>query len=157
MKYFPRWCVRRSRYSYVLNIILITTCITLLYQVKFHKIKHDISTTLITNQSLCTNTTITYQTKLNCFGEPAQQWCENMVDACPSALTIFMNLFAITYRVILQPKLAKGKRLGGENIQDVLNQAESDEYFNFDQGFIQVRFNRMSISSSYECTLRWNK
>ncbi|CAF4776785.1 unnamed protein product, partial [Rotaria sp. Silwood1] len=78
---------------------------------------------------------------LNCSDDPLKQWCENEVKLCNSSLIIYNKLFAITHSIILQPKLAKGKRLGGENIQDVLNQHEHDEYFQFEKEFIQLPCN----------------
>jgi hypothetical protein len=60
------------------------------------------------------------------------------MNLCNACLIVYNKLFAITRSAILQPKLATGKRLGGENIQEVLNQPEQDEYFHFEQNFIQV-------------------
>ena len=51
---------------------------------------------------------------------------------------MYDKIFVLTRSVILQPKFAKGKRLGGEDIENVLNQPEQDEYFQFENEFIKV-------------------
>jgi hypothetical protein len=62
------------------------------------------------------------------------------VNFCDPYFIVYNNLFAVTRSVILQPEFAKGKRIGGENIQDVINQAEQDEYFIFYKNFIKVNY-----------------
>jgi hypothetical protein len=53
-------------------------------------------------------------------------------------LIVFNKLFVETESIILQTKLAKGNRQGGEDFENALNQTENDEYFHFEKGFIQV-------------------
>jgi hypothetical protein len=91
------------------------------------------------NSTLGTDILFT-KTILNCSGDPVKQWCENEMNLCNSSLIVYKKLFLVTRSVILQPKLAKGKRLGGEDMRTILNQPEQDEYFHFNKEFIQVNF-----------------
>jgi hypothetical protein len=131
----PRYSIRR-RVHYLLQSLILILCFGLFFQLKSHFITFPSD---INFNSLTSYPHILFdKTILNCSGDPLKQYCENQVTLCNSSLIIFNKLFAITRSVILQPKLAKGKRLGGENIQEVLNQNENDEYFIFNKGFIQV-------------------
>ncbi|CAF0931217.1 unnamed protein product [Didymodactylos carnosus] len=65
------------------------------------------------------------------------QWCKNQVNFCSSSVIVYDQLFALTRSVILNSKLVIGSQ-GGEDIQDVLNQSEDVEFYQFKQGFIQI-------------------
>ncbi len=78
---------------------------------------------------------------LDCTGDPLIKWCTNQIHLCNSSLIIFNKLFVKTDSIILQTKLAKGTRQGGEELINVLNQSENNEYFHFEKGFIQVNRN----------------
>lgn len=136
-KCFLRQCFLR-RQAYLLNIVLVI----LFLCIYFHKTSFLLIPS-ISNETLMSNGSCQPErfdrSRLNCSGEPAKQWCDNEVNVCQSALIIYQNLFAITHSVILKPSLAKGKRLGGENIEEVLNQPESNEYFQFEKDFLQVK------------------
>ncbi|CAF1317443.1 unnamed protein product [Rotaria sordida] len=94
----------------------------------------------ITNKTILQNKSLLLFNEpiLNCSGDPLEQWCQNQIKLCNSSLIVYNKLFIITHSIILQPEFAKGKRLGGENIQDVLNQPEEDEYFHFQKEFIKL-------------------
>jgi len=128
---------RRRRY-YLLNTIIIILCFSLFLQIKYNII-HSLPNKAFMNSTLCTDILFT-KTILNCSGDPVKQWCENEMNLCNSSLIVYKKLFLVTRSVILQPELAKGKRLGGEDMQTILNQPEQDEYFHFDKEFIQVNF-----------------
>ncbi len=127
-----------ERRPYLLCVLIIILCLYLFFQIKHSFTNYSFNKNTITN-------TFTYQnvsfekTRLNCFGDPLKKWCQNEKKLCDPYLIVYKHLFVITHSVILQPEFAKGKRIGGENIQDVLNQAEQDEYFHFDKGFIEVK------------------
>ncbi|CAF4321666.1 unnamed protein product [Rotaria sordida] len=94
----------------------------------------------ITNKTILQNKSLLLfnEPTLNCSGDPLEQWCQNQIKLCNSSLIVYNKLFIITHSIILQPEFAQGKRLGGENIQDVLNQPEENEYFHFQKEFIKV-------------------
>jgi hypothetical protein len=127
----------RRRRPVLSRIIIIILCACLFFQIKY-----DVFNPLF-NKNLTSNISrvnpLFDKTILNCSGDPLKHWCENEVKLCDPYLIVYNHLFFITHSVILQPEFAKGKRIGGENIQDVLNQAEQDEYFHFDKGFIEVK------------------
>jgi hypothetical protein len=77
-------------------------------------------------------------TLIDCTGDPLMKWCADQIHLCNSSLIIFKKLFVKTDSIILQTKLAKGTRKGGEELTNVLNQSENNEYFQFEKGFIQV-------------------
>ncbi len=129
--------IRRRRH-FLLRIILLIICFSFIFSIKDNLIKFLPKKISINNKSTYTN--ILYdKTILNCSGDPLKKWCENEMKLCDSFLIVYNKLFAVTRSVILQAKFAKGKRLGGEALQDVLNQPEKDEYFHFDKEFIQVK------------------
>ena len=143
LKSFLRQCFRR-RCSIVLNIVLILVCLVV-YLSKNSKIKSlelSLSSPVISNRTSCTPIVFD-QTRLNCTGDPAKKWCENQSNRCSNALITFNGLFAITHSAVINREMIKGKRLGGEQIQDVLNQFENDEYFQYQSGFLQVRIKRV--------------
>ncbi|CAF1463117.1 unnamed protein product [Rotaria sordida] len=94
----------------------------------------------ITNKTILQNKSLLLfnEPTLNCSGDPLEQWCQNQIKLCNSSLIVYNKLFIITHSIILQPEFAQGKRLGGENIQDVLNQPEENEYFHFQKEFIKL-------------------
>ncbi|CAF1317380.1 unnamed protein product [Rotaria sordida] len=94
----------------------------------------------ITNKTILQNKSLLLFNEpiLNCSGDPLEQWCQNQIKLCNSSLIVYNKLFIITHSIILQPEFAQGKRLGGENIQDVLNQPEEDEYFHFQKEFVKL-------------------
>src|SRR5579871_3930100 len=132
MKCYSRSSIRRRRH-YLLNIIFLILCFGLFLQLKYNFI-HSLSEEIFINNGSCPNILFS-ETILNCTGEPLKQWCDNEMKLCNSSLIVYNKLFAVTRSVLLQTKFAQGKRLGGENIQDVLHQAERDEYFHFEKGF----------------------
>jgi hypothetical protein len=153
--------IRRRRH-YLLRLSIIILSVYLFFQIKYSSIDDSLSNNTFiniptsenvlfnkTNSSLSKNTFINVPTSenvlfkkpmLNCSGEPLIQWCQNELKLCDLYLIVYNNLFAVTHSIILQPEFAKGKRIGGENIQDVLNQPEKDEYFQFEKQFIKVKF-----------------
>jgi hypothetical protein len=118
---------RRHRYYY--NIILLCFCLFLLFLLNYDFPKRDSSF----QKFFCNPSPI-----IDCTGDPLKQWCKNPIHLCNSSLIIFNKLFAKTHSIILQTKFAQGKRQGGEDLNNVLNQTEKDEYFHFEKGFIQV-------------------
>lgn len=129
---------RRCRRYYLLNIFLFFLFSFLFIQIK-HNTNFSLSRTTFINSTSCPDI-LSNKTILNCSGDPLKQWCENELNLCNSSLIIYKNLFFVTRSVILQTKFATGKRLGGEDIEAVLNQPEQDEYFNFNKEFIKVIF-----------------
>ena len=117
-----------GRRCYYYSIIFISVCFCLLFL-----IQNDFS-----GENLLKNPSPIKQITLDCTDDPLQQWCQNQIHLCNSSLIIFYQLFAKTHSVILQRKFAVGKRQGGEELNDVLNQSENDEYFHFEKDFIQV-------------------
>ncbi len=133
----PKLPLRRCR-QYSLRITVIILCIYVFSRMKYSSINPLYKKTLT---NVPTNKNVSLQiSKLNCSGEPLEKWCQNTVNFCDPYFIVYNNLFAVTRSVILQPEFAKGKRVGGENIQDVLNQPEKDEYFIFYKNFIQVNY-----------------
>ena len=128
--------LRRRRY-YLLRMIFILLCIYLFFQIKYNGIYSASNKNLINNTS-CTNISF-IKPILNCSGDPLQKWCQHEISLCNSSIYVYNKLFLVTRSVILQPELAQGKRVGGEDIQQVLNQREQDEYFHFKKGFLKVR------------------
>ncbi len=126
---------RRCR-LYLLRIIVVILCVCLFLQIKY-SVFHLSSKKTFENVSIRTNVLFS-KPLLNCSGDPLQQWCRNEAELCDSYLIVYNHLFVVTHSAILQPKLAIGKRIGGENIKDVLNQPEQDEYFHFEKDFIKV-------------------
>lgn len=116
---------RHRRYYYISFI-----CFCLLFLINYHFLNHVSSFKQI----------LSNQTTLDCTGDPLKNWCENQIHLCNSSLIIFNKLFAKTDSIILQRKFTQGKRQGGEDLNDVLNQTENDEYFQFEKGFIQVMY-----------------
>lgn len=117
------------RHCYYYYIILIFFCLFLLFLFNYDFPKIDSSfQKFISNPSPL----------IDCNGDPLKQWCENPIHLCNSSLIIFNKLFAKTHSIILQTKFAQGRRQGGEDLNNVLNQTENDEYFHFEKGFIQV-------------------
>jgi len=129
--------IRRHRH-YLLRTIPIIVCICLCFQIKYSFTNHSLPQNTIINISTYENVPLK-KTILDCSGDPLKIWCEKEVKLCDPYLVVYNNLFVVVRSAILQPKFAKGKRIGGENIQDVLNQPESDEYFRFEKDFIQVQ------------------
>jgi hypothetical protein len=127
--------LRHHRY-YLPRIIVILICICSFFQLKYSFIDL-VSKNILISVTIPKNVLFN-KPILNCSGDPLKQWCENEIDLCNSSLIQYNELFLLTRSVILQPKLATGKRLGGEDIEHVLNQPEKDEYFHFEKEFIKV-------------------
>ncbi|CAF4233075.1 unnamed protein product, partial [Rotaria sordida] len=128
--------IRRCR-QYLFYTIFIILSFSLFLNIKYGLINHSSETTnkiLLQNESLL----LFKESTLNCSGDPLEQWCQHQIKLCNSSLIVYNKLFIITHSIILQPEFAQGKRLGGENIQDVLNQPEEDEYFHFQKEFIKL-------------------
>jgi hypothetical protein len=128
--------LRYHRY-YLPRIILILICTCLLIELKYSFIDL-VSKNILLNVTKPKNVLFN-KPILNCSGDPLKQWCENEMDLCNSSLIQYNELFLLTRSVILQPKLATGKRFGGEDIKHVLNQPEKYEYFHFEKEFIKVK------------------
>lgn len=64
------------------------------------------------------------------YFESCESFCNGQFDG-------YKNLFARLKNVILDIKYGRGKT-GGENISDVLNQPENEEYFQFQSGFFRL-------------------
>jgi hypothetical protein len=135
-KSYSRLSIRRRR-QFLSRIIIIIICVSLFVQIKYNVFHFSFTKILINNMS-CGNISFN-KPILNCSGDPLTQWCRNELNLCNSCFIVYNNLFPVTRSVILQPEFAKGKRIGGENIQDVLNQPEKDEYFQFEKQFIKVK------------------
>jgi len=90
---------------------------------------------------------------LDCTGDPLTKWCENQIHLCNSSLIIFNKLFVQTNSIILQMKLAKGNRQGGEDLKNVLNQTENNEYFHFEKGFIQVIYSCLEKAQKFSSSI----
>lgn len=154
MKNLPRLNIRRRRY-FLLRIIILLLCICL-----FLQIKYDIFSTIpgkitVIPDVSCANLSFNNPV-LNCSGEPLQHWCQNQKRFCNGCFIIYHNLFVLTRSAIIQPKLATGKRIGGEDLEEVWNQPEHDEYFQFERDFIQVIFDyslRIASLRSYPLAL----
>lgn len=129
--------VRRRR-SCLLRFVVVLLCIGLFLQIKPYVLNSSFGQIFI-NDTPCVNRSYS-KPVLNCSGEPLRKWCQNHVRFCNDCLIVYNNLFVLTRSALLQPKLAKGKRIGGEKMEEVLNQPESDEYFDFKQDFLQVKF-----------------
>ena len=121
--------IDRRRFYY--HLIFISFC--LLFLIKYDSLKPFSNENVLKKNLLLDNPTV-----FDCSGDPLKQWCEHQTHICDSSLIIFNQLFAKTHSVVLQAKLANGKRHGGENLSDVLNQDERDEYFHFEKEFIKV-------------------
>ncbi|CAF2051359.1 unnamed protein product [Rotaria magnacalcarata] len=124
------------RRNYFFHAILVILCISSFLALKKTKANPSSSIhthTVSTFQNISTN-----KTALNCVGDPLKQWCKNQVQLCNSSLTVYNRLFVLTRAITLQPQYAKGKRIGGEDIQTVLNQPEQNEYFQFEKDFIRL-------------------
>ena len=63
-----------------------------------------------------------------------ESWNSTKKMFCSNTVFIFNREFALARDFVLDPSHAKGI-LGGEDLEDVLNQKESDEYFTFTKGF----------------------
>ena len=63
-----------------------------------------------------------------------ESWNSTKKMFCSNTFFIFTREFALARDIVLDPSHAKGI-LGGEDLEDVLNQKESDEYFTFTKGF----------------------
>jgi hypothetical protein len=132
---YPKALARRCR-LYLFRVIVISFCVCLFLQIKYGGF-HLISKKSVKSVSIRANLSL-IKLILDCTGDPLERWCQNRVELCDPNLIVYDNLFVETKEVILQPKFAKGKRIGGENIQDVLNQPEDTEYFQFEKHFIKV-------------------
>ncbi len=128
---------RRRRRRCLLYLLLILLCICLFFQI--YCTFNSPSTKHILINVTTLNNISSNKSRLNCSGDPLQQWCENQMHLCNSSLIVYNKLFLVTRSVILQPKFAQGARVGGEDIQQVLNQREQDEYFHFEKGFVKVK------------------
>jgi hypothetical protein len=134
-KNYSRFSIRRRRY-FLSNLIIFILCVCLILQIRYN-VFNFLTKKILLNNASSENLPFT-KPILDCAGDPLQQWCQNQMNLCNACLIIYNKLFAITHSVILQPKLAIGKRIGGEDINDVLNQPEQDEYFHFEKDFIKV-------------------
>ena len=135
-KCLSRIFIRRYR-PWILYTIILCLCVYIYYQSQsISRGSSDSNKDTLSNVS-CQHVKF-HKPQLNCSGDPLKQWCENEVHLCNSSLIIYHKLFTITHSAIVQRQFARGKRLGGEEIQDVLNQPEHDEYFQFQKNFLQV-------------------
>lgn len=135
-KNLPRLNIRRRRY-FVLRLIILLLCICLFLQIKYDFFNAIPRTISVIPDASRSNLSLSNPV-LNCSGEPLQRWCQNQKRFCNDGLIIYHDLFVLTRSAIIQPKLATGKRIGGEDLKDVWNQPEKDEYFQFEHDFIQV-------------------
>ena len=147
MKTYSRLTIRRRR-SCLVRFILLCLCIGLLLQIKNYVFKFWSGQISISDTS-CTNRSYS-KPVLNCSGEPLEKWCQNQQRFCNDCLVIYNNLFVLTRSAVLQPKLAGGKRLGGENVEEVLNQPEQDEYFQFEQDFLKVTISLLPFETTFD-------
>ncbi|CAF0862246.1 unnamed protein product [Adineta ricciae] len=129
---------RRRRY-FLLNLFVITLCLCAIFPFKYHIFQLSPSKPLPRNSSF--SDLLRKEMTLNCTGDPLTTWCAAEMKYCNSSLLIYKNLFFLTRSAILQTIHAEGKRVGGEQIQAVLNQAENDEYFHFKKDFLQIPCN----------------
>lgn len=61
----------------------------------------------------------------------------NSVTSCEGHYTVYNNRFAKLDNVVIDPRYGRGRK-GGENISDVMNQAENDEYYSLSRGFFRL-------------------
>ena len=134
IKRYSIFFIRRHR-RYLLRVPFIMLCLCLYIPIK-HSFIDPLSRTIFVNNEL--NTNVLDEKTYNCSGDPLKQWCANQINLCNSSIIVYNNLFVLTRSVVLQANLTKGKRLGGEDIKNVLNQPEQDEYFQFENEFIKV-------------------
>ena len=66
-----------------------------------------------------------------------QQWLGNETALCDNKLIGYNHLFAWLRNVTLDPSKGQGQK-GGENISDVINQAEDKEFFILNNGYFSV-------------------
>lgn len=59
------------------------------------------------------------------------------VTSCEGRFTGYNNWFAKLDNVVIDPNYGRGRK-GGENISEVMNQAESDEYYSLSFGFFRL-------------------
>ncbi|CAM4873471.1 unnamed protein product [Rotaria socialis] len=140
-----RLTISRRR-NYFFHAIFVILCISSFLALKKTKTNSSASIhahTVSTFQNILIN-----KTTLNCVGDPLKKWCENQVQLCNSSLTVYNKLFVLTRAIILQPQYAKGKLIGGEDIQTVLNQPEQNEYFQFEKDFIKLSCNVENIQEN---------
>ena len=129
-------CSICRRRSFLGRLIVLFIFIGIFIQVQYHLFNKKPLETNLQQETIEINLPVKGR-QLACTGDPLKLWCKNVVDFCNSSLSIYQKLFIVTKSIVLQPKLAIGKRTGGENVQDVLNQAEEDEYFKYEKNFLQ--------------------
>ena len=134
IKRYSIFFIHRLR-RYRFRVVFISLCLCLYFPVKHSFTNPLFETTFLDNLF---NTKVLDEVKLNCSGDPLKQWCANQINFCDSSLIVYNQSFVLTRLVILQANLAKGKRLGGEDIKKVLNQPEKYECFRFENEFIKV-------------------
>jgi len=66
------------------------------------------------------------------------RWTRSAERTCSGRLIGYGRLFAVLKNVVIDKKYCQCRRLGGEPIHAVLNQEESDEYYNVDVGCFQL-------------------
>ena len=66
-----------------------------------------------------------------------QQWLGNETALCDNRFIGYNNVFALLRNVILDPSKGQGRK-GGEYINDVINQAEDEEFFKLKKGYFSA-------------------
>lgn len=67
---------------------------------------------------------------------------------CAGNFIGFKNLFAKLSNVIIDPEFGKGRK-GGENMTDVMNQDEEEEFYSLSKGFFKLPCNNKVIEYEY--------
>ena len=80
----------------------------------------------------------------NLMEYPVKKWIKNAHAQCSDQFTGYGNLFVHLKNAIIDPTLAIGRK-GGEEIPDVLNQPEKDEYLKLKYGYFKLNCSRKII------------
>ena len=64
-------------------------------------------------------------------------YLKDRIQLCDGSFEGFGNIFAVLKNVSLDPSRGRGK-IGGENITDVINQNEKDEYYRLSKGYFNL-------------------
>ncbi|KAK3610529.1 hypothetical protein CHS0354_008962 [Potamilus streckersoni] len=81
--------------------------------------------------------------------EPVVSWLKQRKEFCDGNFVGYDSLFALLTNVIITPEKGKGRR-GGENIRDVLNQSEGDEYYLLEPGYFTIKCQDEEIPYSFQ-------
>ncbi|GAB1600058.1 uncharacterized protein LOC106875510 [Argonauta hians] len=96
------------------------------------------------SSSLSSNTYFPYFSKDFIIKDPmVSSWIKSRTYFCSKGIECFSGEFAKLNDVFINPKLCKG-RVGGENLTDVINQSEDEEYLTLESGFFRIKCHSLS-------------